>query len=261
MPFQQSERIRYFEFDSLRDEPVVQAVFTRQGGVSPAPWHSLNLGSTVGDEVRHVASNRQRALSAVGRSEDSIYDVWQVHSAVVSRGDAPRPSHIEHQLADAIITNRPAVTLLMRFADCTPILLFDPLQKAVGLVHAGWQGTVKNVVGRAVEAMHATYGTHPANILAAIGPSIGPDHYEIGPDVISQVQRAFGSDSSGLLPKHHERFHFDLWAANRLLLEQAGVRMIETAGLCTACHLHDWFSHRAEKGQTGRFGAVIGLAY
>lgn len=259
MPFRQADKIRYYEFESFVDEPVIQAVFTRQGGVSPAPWNSLNLGSTVGDDLDHVISNRSRAIRSVGLTENSIYDVWQVHSAVVSRGDAPRPANIDHQKADAIISNRPSVTLMMRFADCTPILLFDPIQKSIGLVHAGWQGTVKNVVGAAVAAMQNAYGTKPENILAAIGPSIGPDHYEIGSDVIGQVEQTFGQDSAGLLPRPNASTHFDLWAANRLLLERAGVRKVETSGICTACHLDDWFSHRAEKGRTGRFGALIAL--
>jgi len=259
MPFFQPDKIRYYAFDSLASEPVVQAVFTREGGVSPAPWHSLNLGSTVGDDPHHVSTNRRSALQAVGRDENSVYDVWQVHSASVSRGEAPRPANVDHQRADAIITNRPEVTLMMRFADCTPILLFDPVAGAVGLVHAGWQGTVKNVVGAAVEGLQAAYGSRPENILAAIGPSIGPDHYEIGPDVITQVHQTFGNDAAALLPERGIGTHFDLWSANRLLLERAGVRRIEVSGLCTACHLDDWYSHRAEKGKTGRFGALISL--
>lgn len=259
MPFRQSDLIRFYEFESLLAEPVTQAVFTRQGGVSPAPWNTLNLGSTVGDDLHHVVQNRERALLAVGRDSQSVYDVWQVHSATVSRGEKPRPAHVEHQLADAIITDRPAVTLMMRFADCTPILLVDPVGKSVGLVHAGWQGTVKNVVGAAVEAMVSAYRAKPENMLAAIGPSIGPDHYEIGLDVISQVENAFGSDAPSLLPQFNNRTHFDLWSANHLLLERSGVRRVEVAGICTACNLEDWFSHRAEKGRTGRFGALIAL--
>lgn len=259
MPFQQHDTLRYYTFESLQDQPIVQAVFTRQGGASPAPWNSLNLGSTVGDDIQHVAANRQKALRAVNRDVTSIYDVWQVHSAVVSRGDAPRPAHLDHQRADAIITNRSAVTLVMRFADCTPILLFDPIQKAAGLVHAGWKGTVDNVVGAAVQAMHDAYGTSPANIIAAIGPSIGPDHYEIGQDVIDQVNQAFGNDAPGLLHQQGPGTRFNLWAANQLHLQNAGVRYIESANLCTACDLHNWYSHRAEKGKTGRFGAVIAL--
>jgi copper oxidase (laccase) domain-containing protein len=107
--------------------------------------------------------------------------------------------------------------------------------------------------------MQARFGSKPGDILAGIGPSIGPDHYEVGPDVVAQVRQAFGPSASSSLGNHGGATHFDLWAANRLTLENAGVRQIELAGLCTACHTGDWYSHRAEKGRTGRFGAILAL--
>jgi copper oxidase (laccase) domain-containing protein len=107
--------------------------------------------------------------------------------------------------------------------------------------------------------MQKQFGSNPADIRAAIGPSICPDHYEVGQEVVSQVQKAFGNYASGLLSINRENRKFDLRAANRLLLEQAGVRHIEMSGLCTACDSEDWYSHRAEKGHTGRFGAIIAL--
>jgi YfiH family protein len=147
----------------------------------------------------------------------------------------------------------------MRFADCVPILLHDPRRGVVGLAHAGWLGTVRCTAAAAVQAMTEHYGSRPADIQAAIGPSIGPDHYEVGPDVIARVEQSFGAQASELIRKHGQKKHFDLWQANRLQLEQAGVSQIEVAGICTACHLEDWYSHRAEKGRTGRFGALIAL--
>jgi hypothetical protein len=121
-------------------------------------------------------------------------------------------------------------------------------------------GTVRGTVSAAVKAMQTRFGSKPANVRAAIGPSIGPDHYQVGPDVVIQVQQVFGPASPSLLSVHGGSMHFDLWSANRLLLEKAGVVRIEVAGLCTACHTDDWYSHRAEKGQTGRFGAIIALS-
>ncbi len=261
MPFHSNNGIRYFTFDIFA-ENVIHAVFTRQGGLSPEPWHSLNLGGGVGDERQRVRENRFRAFQAIGRDPFSMFDVWQVHSADVVVANAPHP-HFNNPpefKADAIITDNPAVTLFMRFADCTPILLCDPKKKAVGIVHAGWVGTVKKAVGEAVKTMQAAYASNPADILAAIGPSIGPDHYEVGPDVIEKAHLAFGRDADALFHNHAGRAHFDLWAANRLTLRQAGVGQIEVAGLCTACHPQDWYSHRAQKGKTGRFGALIALA-
>jgi len=259
MPFHTTnDGVRYFTFDSL-PEDVVQAVFTRRGGLSPNPWNSLNVGGTVGDERERVMQNRLRAFRAVGRDPRSMYDVWQVHSADVVIASAPHFSMPPELKADAILTDRPGVTLFMRFADCVPTLLHDPKRGVVGIVHAGWQGTVKKILRETVRSMQAAYGSNPADVLAAIGPSIGPDHYEIGPDVIERVRASFDGDLDTLLLPHNGRIHFDLWAANRLTLEQVGVGQVEVAGLCTACATTDWYSHRAEKGKTGRFGALIGL--
>ncbi len=258
MPFQSSGEIRYFQFEQL-GRGLTHAIFTRRGGVSPHPWAALNLGSTVGDDLERVRQNRQLALAALGRDPASVYDVWQVHGVEVAIAEAPRSPVSPHLQADAILTDKPGLTLMMRFADCVPILLHEPVCKVVGIAHAGWMGTVRGTVRFAVEAMQKHYGSSPADILAAIGPSIGPDHYEVGPDVVIQVQQAFGNDAASLLSAGSGSMKFDLWAANRLLLEQAGVRQVEVAGLCTACHTGDWYSHRAEKGRTGRFGAMIAL--
>jgi polyphenol oxidase len=258
MAFQTSGGIRYYQFERLGDG-ITQAVFTRRGGYSPAPWTALNLGGTVGDEPGRVRDNRNLALKALARSPESVYDVWQVHGVSVAIAEGPRPPEAVHLQADTILTNKPGVTLLMRFADCVPIFLHDPVRKVVGIVHAGWMGTVRGTVRLAVEAMHARFGSIPGDILAGIGPSIGPDHYEVGLDVVAQVRGAFGQNASGLLTDNAGAIHFDLWAANSLALENAGVRQIELAGLCTACHTEDWYSHRAESGHTGRFGAIIAL--
>ncbi|MGD0877851.1 MAG: peptidoglycan editing factor PgeF [Anaerolineales bacterium] len=258
MPFQSVAGIRFYQFEQLGDG-LTQAVFTRQGGCSPDPWASLNFGGTVGDDPERVRNNLNRALLALGCAPESTYDVWQVHGINVAFTDAPRPAEFPHLQADTILTNRPGITLLMRFADCVPILLHDPVRKVAGIVHAGWMGTVRGTVRMAVEAMQSRYGSVPSDILAGIGPSIGPDHYEIGPDVIAQVRQAFGQNASSLLTDHVGATHFDLWAANRLTLENTGVWQIELAGLCTACHTEAWYSHRAERGRTGRFGAIIAL--
>jgi hypothetical protein len=258
MPFIQNDGIRYYQFD-LFPRSVVQAVFTRHGGVSPAPWDSLNVGGTVGDEQPRVMENRSRSFAALGRQVQSLFDVWQVHSVDAVYAEAPRPPEAQHEKADIIFTDRPGVTLYMRFADCVPILLHDPALGVVGIAHAGWLGTVRGASAAAVRAMRERFGSRPQNIQAAIGPSIGPDHYEVGPDVVARVQDAFGQDGNALIEMHAGKTHFDLWAANRRQLEAAGVQQIEVAGLCTACHLDDWYSHRAERGKTGRFGALIAL--
>lgn len=258
MPFRQQDGLRYYVFSSF-PPGIVQAVFTRQGGVSPTPWASLNLGGTVGDDLLRVRENRRRALEALGRAPDSVFDAWQVHGVGLARADAPRPPHAPHPQADILLTDRPQVTLLMRFADCVPLFLFDARRGVIALAHAGWQGTVQKVARAALEGMRTHYGTHPQDVIAAIGPSIGPDHYEIGPEVIAQVRQAFGNLAERLLPQHNGSVHFDLWEANRLTLAEMGVEKIEVAALCTACDLENWYSHRAERGRTGRFGAVFAI--
>jgi len=258
MPFQSHAKIRYFQFEHL-GQGIAHAVFTRRGGVSPDPWAALNMGSTVGDDLERVLENRRLALASLERDPLSVYDVWQVHGVEVAIAETPRLPGTPHLQADAILTDKPGLTLMMRFADCVPIMLHDPVRMVVGIAHAGWMGTVRGLVRFTVEAMQKRYGSRPADILAGIGPSIGPDHYAVGPDVVIQVRQAFGSDASSLLSGNTGTRKFDLWAANRLILEQAGVRHIEIAGLCTACATMDWYSHRVEKGQTGRFGAMIAL--
>jgi polyphenol oxidase len=262
MHIHDKDTLRYYTFESLADQPLVQAVITRRGGVSDQPWASLNLGGTVGDDPQHVSTNRQRAFDVLGLNLEKMYDVWQVHSATVVTTERPRLATEPHLKADAILTDRPGLALFMRFADCVPILLYDPRRKVIGLAHAGWRGTVIQTAGQAVKVMQAAYGSDPADLLAAIGPSIGPHHYEVGPDVVAQVQDTFGKDAPGLLHASNGSGHgvqFDLWTANRLVLERAGVRQVEIAGICTVCHLQDWYSHRGELGKTGRFGAVIQL--
>lgn len=251
--------IKYYTFGSLENKVIRHAVFTRQGGVSPHPWSSLNLGGTVGDDKACVQENRRRVFSAAQLNQSTLYDVWQVHGEDVAIATEPRQPHIPHQKADVILTDIRGITLLMRFADCVPILLYDPIQKVIGIAHAGWQGTLRRVVKTAIETMKAKYSSQPGNILAAIGPSIGPDHYTVGMDVAQQVEQIFGTDASGLLHKQNGEVKFNLWAANRLLLEQVGVSHIEESNICTACHIQEWYSHRGEHGKTGRFGVLISL--
>ena len=262
MPFNQTETVRYFTFEALREVNIAHAVFTRQGGTSPHPWKSLNVGGLVGDDPARVIENRQRSFEAGRRVPETMYDVWQVHGNDVVCTDAPRPANTPHIKADAILTDQFEVTLFMRFADCVPVLLADPRRQVVGLAHAGWLGTVRRTVAAAVNAMVEQYRSNPADIIACIGPSIGAHHYEVGPEVVEQVRNTFGADAQSLLVTSNgdaQRAQFDLWAANRLILEQSGVKQIEVAGLCTACHLEDWYSHRGEAGKTGRFGVLIGL--
>lgn len=251
--------LKYFEFESFQGLDVSVRVYTRHGGVSPAPWSALNQGGTVGDSRENVIENRKRIFDDIHRPVESIFDVWQVHGNQVIHSNTPRALTAEHQKADAILTDNPGITLFMRFADCVPIILFAPDKKVVSIVHAGWMGTVNGIVYDAVKLICTKYSIEPGSILAGIGPSIGPDHYQIGSDVEERVNLAFGARSNELLTSSDQGVFFNLWQANELLLRESGVGQIETAGICTACNVQDWYSHRQERGRTGRFAAVTFL--
>ncbi len=259
MPFQRMGSLRFYQFETLTHPGLAHAIVTRQGGVSPYPWHSLNVGGNVGDDSTRVRENLKRACMVIGRDPDSIYDVWQVHSSRVVRAQSPR-SGGELIQADVLICNDPNVTLLMRFADCVPIFFYDPVRKAIGLAHSGWLGTVRGAPVDAVRAMVEAFGTHPEDLCVGIGPAIGPDHYPIGPEVVDSIRDTFGANAGNHLQNHDGEVYLNLWSANRELLEGEGVRSIEVAELCTACNLEDWYSHRAEGRITGRFGAMIALS-
>lgn len=258
MPYVTAGGLRALQFDSLLLPGVEHAIFTRQGGVSGAPWRSLNVGGSVGDDPEHVAANRMRMFEAVGQPDDTMASVWQVHSDRVMVMDRPTNGKVPEK-ADAMITDQPGITLMMRFADCVPIMAFDPARRAVGMAHAGWKGTLSGIAKRLVERLHQTYGSRPEDLLVGIGPSIAVHHYPVGPDVVRAVKSKFGMASDQFLESSNGEVRFDLWAANRWQLRQAGVPRIEISGVCTACQTEDWFSHRAEAGKTGRFGALMYL--
>jgi YfiH family protein len=259
MPFNQSDGLRYYQFD-IFTKNVLNAVFTRQGGASPEPWSSLNLSISVGDDPARVAENRIHAFNSLGRDPASLHDVWLVHGTDVVHAESSRPLQATVQKADILFTDNPKVSLLMRFADCVPLLFHDPKKQVIGIAHAGWSGTVKGVAEVSIKAMQERYGSQPQDIVVGIGPSIGVDHYEVGDEVAGQFREKFGGDSEKILQTRGGQIHLDLWTANVLQLHKMGVEQIQVSGLCTACHLDDWYSHRAEKGKTGRFGALLALA-
>ncbi len=258
MPFREADGLRFFQFESLVDANLDHAILTRHGGVSPAPWNSLNYGRTVGDADSRVTKNISRGLGATGRLREEAFDVWQVHSATVVRADGPNLVG-GHLKADAIITIQPGVTLIMRFADCVPIMTYDPQNRAAGVAHAGWLGTVRGIAAELVRCMQKEFGSKPDELLAGIGPSIGPDHYPVGEDVVAQFEEARGESAGEHFHSINGANHLELWSANEAQLRAAGVDSIEVSEICTACNLHDWYSHRGENGATGRFGAHLAI--
>jgi polyphenol oxidase len=250
----------YYKFDQWADSSALaHGVFTRLGGVSFGPFDSLNVGGTVGDDPAAVQTNALRIFDALELDFSASCTVWQVHSADVVVADERAPGRRWLARADGMVTDQVGVPLTMRFADCVPILFHDPVKNVIGVAHAGWRGTVGEVTRRTVETMQAAYGCDPADVQAAIGPSIGPDHYQVGPEVVEAARNTFGTTDGIIQYADDGSAYFNLWETNRLALERAGVRQVEVAGISTADHTDEWYSHRAEHGKTGRFCAVIAL--
>lgn len=248
--------VRFFTFTSFPNGDLTHAVFGRAGGVSPAPFDSLNMSISTGDSLENVRENRRRALAAAGVKAAAVATLWQVHGTEVVVV-AAQPGDPLTQ-ADALITNERSVTLFLRFADCVPILLFDPVRRVTGIAHAGWRGTVAGMAQNVVRAMVAKYGCIAADILAGIGPAVGPARYEVGAEVADAARAAFPHESD-ILQVRAGKTYLDLWTANAAALRSAGVRSIEVAELCTAENNNEFFSHRGDNGQSGRFGALIGM--
>lgn len=250
--------LRFYQFESLPSEKILHGVFTRLGGVSRKPFDSLNLSVSVPDDYQSVIENRRRFYAVVGVERSAVVHTIQVHGAHVAAVGLSDVKVVQ-PATDGLVTDTPGLPLVMAFADCAPVMFFDPVRCVVGISHAGWRGTVAGICQATVAKMADVFGCRPADIRAAIGPAIGPCCYEVGQDVLEAVRRSFGTIEGLAVPGRRGRFHFDQWAANELALERAGVTKIERSDLCTACHVDEFYSHRAEGGRTGRFGAIIAL--
>ena len=271
---QDKDGVRYRTFESLAPQPGFDAIVTtRHGGVSAGPFASLNLGGRTGDDATAVRTNRARAASIVGAAPAWLTFGQQVHGARVAVvGNENRGDVFEE--TDALVTQAALVPLVILTADCASIVFYDPVRRATGIAHAGWRGTVARIAQRTVVTMRDAFGSNPADLLAGIGPSIGPCCYEVGSEVIDAVTEAFPDHADELLTEpdmasagsfrasvNEDKKHFDLWRANELILRDAGVAEahIETSRLCTSCRTDLFYSHRAENGVTGRFGGIVML--
>jgi hypothetical protein len=247
---------------------VLHFVSTRQGGVSAAPYDTLNLGFHVGDDPDAVLENRRRLCRAVGISLDALTCARQCHGstiAVVSareRGRGARDWDSALPQTDALVTDCPDVCVAVLVADCVPVLLLDPERRVVAAVHAGWRGTADRIAERTVTVMRDRLHCDPADILAGLGPAIDGPHYEVGPEVAGAVRRAMGaSAASAITALPGGRARLDLAEANRLQLLAAGLRpeAIELSGVSTYLRTDAFYSARASSGRTGRFAVGICL--
>jgi len=243
--------------------PFVHAFSTRAGGVSAAPFDTLNMGARWGDLPAHVAENRRRLLRALGVA-GPLYVARQVHGAAVVRVRAGvDPAAIAPVEADALITGDAGVAVGVFVADCVPALLVDPRTGAVAAAHAGWRGTVAGVLPAAVRALAAEFGARPDNLRVALGPAIGACCFEVGAEVARAFEAALGGAAAAdvVIPSPRGaagKWHVDLKAANRLLLERAGVPT-EAIDVGTDCTHHDrarFFSYRRD-GETGQLMGIV----
>jgi YfiH family protein len=217
---------------------------TRDGGVSAPPFDALNLGGSVGDDPGAVEENWARLARATGLAFAGLRQVHgdRVVDAAACAGGRPE--------ADAVVSTASGVAAVVAVADCVPILLADPRGGAVAAVHAGWRGTLAGIAARAVEALVAR-GARVEDLVAAVGPSIGPCCYEVSVELADRFRSALGADVANDLPSQPR---LDLWRANERVLRRAGVplRAIEVLGRCTACEPRLFYSHRRDAGRTGR---------
>lgn len=246
-----------FSFESFDCDQVQVEVISRHGGVSPQPWDSLNLGGTVGDSTGNVLMNKNHVIQAFNLDPSRIFDVWQVHSSDWIYSTKGRASSEAHKRADIIITDEPGLAIMMRFADCVPLFVYDPVKKGIGIAHAGWVGTSKNVAGTLVQAMVDQFGSKPSDLLAAIGPAICLEHYPVGNEVVDLIEKSIGMGITLVTKDVEGKKHIDLKKCNEIQFQNSGVVQVENSEMCTACDYEDWFSHRKSNGKTGRFGAFI----
>lgn len=225
---------------------------TRRGGLSKPPFESLNLGLSVGDDPQLVMQNRALFCEALGIFPSQLALSRQVHGSEVLVAREPQQA----EGFDAIITNTPGVFAAVSVADCTPVLICDPINKACAAIHAGWRGTVGQVTSRALRKMQEEFGTKPADCLAFIGACISCNAFEVNADVAGHfvdAEKRYDSSSG--------KFYVDLKGANRRQLLDSGLPEdhIEVSPYCTVLNNDRFFSHRKEKGHTGRMMAVIGI--
>lgn len=257
----------YGVFPRLEAAGIRHGISTRAGGTSDHPYKSLNLGLHTGDGLNAVKANRALFCQAVGVDYDQIVTAQQVHGDHIAlvegehKGMGAKSYDTSIGETDALITNTPGLPLMLFFADCVPVLIADPIHKAVGISHAGWKGTVAKIAQKTVLKMKEHFGSKPSDCLVAIGPSIGPCCYEVDEIVINQLKIQFDCWKQ-LVEPWKNRWKLNLWAANRVQLKQIGVPddNIFESGVCTSCSTELFFSHRAEKGNTGRIGAVVALS-
>lgn len=261
--------VTWLSFPSLEETGLVSHAFsTRMGGVSKGPYATMNFSFTRGDDPEDVKENYRRMAEALDVDMNRMVLTWQTHTTnvrVVSEQDFGKGviCDRDYRDVDGLITNIPGVTLVTFFADCVPLYFVDTKNKAIGLSHSGWRGTVNRMGSVTLEKMAREFGTEPKHVVACIGPSICQDCYEVGPEVIEQFQAAFSVEHYEKLfyEKPNGKFQLNLWEANRIILMEAGVpeENLSVTDICTHCNPKLLFSHRRSADKRGNLCAFLCL--
>lgn len=264
-----SNGVRYLTYPLLEKTGLVKHGFsTRIGGVSEGYLGSMNLSFSRGDKEMAVRENFRRMANVLGVEQDSFVFSAQTHTTNVRKVTLEDKGKgitkpLDYQDVDGLITNVPGICLTTFYADCVPLYFIDPIQKAIGLSHSGWRGTVGKMGQITLEKMKEEYGTEAKNVIAAIGPSICQNCYEVSGDVILEFQNQFQKEhwDSLFYKKKNGKYQLDLWKANETILLEAGVRKenIAVTNLCTCCNSEILFSHRASNGKRGNLAAFLAL--
>ena len=254
--------ITYLRSQAL--EGVAHGFSTRLGGVSPAPWDSLNLGVGRGDTMENVQENYRRFCAVLGMDDRRAVLSKQIHEDVVrhvTEADAGKGLYRDRDYSsvDGMVTDVPHLPLVVFSADCNVILLYDPVGRAIGACHAGWRGTALGIAKKTAQEMVRLFGCNPANIRAAIGPAIGQCCFETDEDVPIALREALGAEVEPYITWNGTKYHIDLKAVNALWLRKAGVEKIDICDHCTACRPDLYWSHRKMGNARGAQIAMIAL--
>lgn len=241
---------------------VTHGFSTRLGGVSTGYCSTMNISTTRGDDPKAIEENKRRLATAIGVDADSFTYTNQTHTTNVAVVE-PKDRGRRFLETDGLVTNVPGICLVTFYADCVPLYFVDPVKKAIGLSHSGWRGTVHKMGKVTVETMRDAYGTRPEDVIAAIGPSICQDCYEVSEEVIEQFRNNFEKSlwSELFYQKENGKYQLNLWKANQVVLMEAGIKKehIAVTNVCTHCNPDIFFSHRTTGDQRGNLSALLAL--
>ncbi|KGP74851.1 hypothetical protein JT05_14070 [Desulfosporosinus sp. Tol-M] len=264
----ENDQIRYFTIPFFdRTNKVITAFSTRLGGYSREPYKSLNLSYSVGDEKDKVKLNRELLCNHLGIEVKQLVAGAQVHNAtvekvsIVHRGRGALEYETAISSVDAMVTNEKGVPLIGIFADCVPIYLFDPINEAIGLVHSGWRGTCLGISKKAINSLVNNYGCNPKDIIAAIGPSIGPCCFEVDNKVVDIFKESIVDVNKHMIKVSHDKWKVSLWDIIERQMIECGLNRdnIINFNLCTSCKKELFFSYRREGNPSGRMATLLML--